>query len=325
MRLRHMSWLMAMIVGTLLTTGAAAAEKPRALVMLVMDPLALPLSCPCVKGYAQRDYDKLANHLSQELERPVQVYFCDSLPKAFAEKTSGIADIVIGKRSVVEIEAADSHLNLSAILSLTGKDGLTTQTGLIVVRSTDPAKTTADLKNYRIIFGPSSCAEKHGAAIALLKKHGITPLPAPATAGVTEKNLETCSACSDGAEKILELGAEVRAATVISSYAAPLLEGCGTVKKGALRVVGTTDPVPFVTAFVSTHLPEPERANIRRVLLGVSEEPALLLAIESKSGFVPLEQPAAAPKPASGKSAAAVPAEGKPVASNPAPGKKKAH
>ena len=31
--------------------------------MVVMDPLALPLSCPCVKGYAQRNYDKLGEKL----------------------------------------------------------------------------------------------------------------------------------------------------------------------------------------------------------------------------------------------------------------------
>jgi len=39
------------------------------------------------------------------------------------------------------------------------------------------------------------------------------------------------------------------AATVISSYAQPLLEGCGTIKKGDLRVIGETDPMPFVVAF----------------------------------------------------------------------------
>jgi hypothetical protein len=32
------------------------------LTIVVMDPLALPLSCPCVKGYAQRKYETLAEY-----------------------------------------------------------------------------------------------------------------------------------------------------------------------------------------------------------------------------------------------------------------------
>jgi len=265
---------------TILTTDAfeseAWADDGRTLLVVVMDPLAAPLSCPCVKGYAQRDYKKLAAHLERELDRPVRVFFNASLITALEEKTSGRADIVIGKRSVVSAEAMEAKLELKPVLALTGKDGVTTQTGLIVVPSKDPARDVADLKNYRIIFGPSECDEKHAAALELLTRNGVSA-PAP---------IETCEACSDGATKILELGADVRAATVISSYAAPLLEGCGTIKKGDLRVVGTTKPVPFVTAFVSEKLPEDDRDAIRKALLGVADEPALLLALESKTGFV---------------------------------------
>jgi hypothetical protein len=40
-------------IATLLPLLAApAAGAERALTMVVMDPLAAPLSCPCVKGYA---------------------------------------------------------------------------------------------------------------------------------------------------------------------------------------------------------------------------------------------------------------------------------
>src|SRR5947199_325677 len=82
------------------------------------------------------------------------------------------------------------------------------------------------------------------AALDLLAKHGVTPQEREVQ---PKAKVETCSACSDGAETILQLGKDVRAATVISSYAAPLLEGCGHVKKGDLRIVGATAPVPFVT------------------------------------------------------------------------------
>ena len=42
-------------------TPASAAEEP--IRVVVMDPLARPLACDCVKGYAQRDYDRLGRFL----------------------------------------------------------------------------------------------------------------------------------------------------------------------------------------------------------------------------------------------------------------------
>ncbi len=53
------------------TTPAADDNQ---LTMVVMDPLALPLSCPCVQGYAQRNYDKLAETLEKELGRKCAWY-----------------------------------------------------------------------------------------------------------------------------------------------------------------------------------------------------------------------------------------------------------
>jgi hypothetical protein len=187
---------------------AEDARPASELVILVMDPLAKELSCPCVKGYAQRDYNELGSHLAKKLNRPVKVVFSESL--VGAQKTGKLptgVDLIIGKKSVVEFDAKASPLGVTAIAALTGKDGLTTQLGLIVVASRDSAKSVADLKGYQIFFGPEDCDEKHKAAIALLKQNGVE-IPA---------KLETCSACSDGATKILELPAGPRAATVISS------------------------------------------------------------------------------------------------------------
>jgi ABC-type phosphate/phosphonate transport system substrate-binding protein len=249
------------------------------LTVLVMDPLDKELSCPCVKGYAQRDYDQLGNHLAQKLKRPVTVVHSESLVAATKSgKLPTGVDVIIGKRSVVEYDARQSQTNVTAIAALTGKDGLTTQLGLIVVPSKDPAKTVADLKNYRIIFGPEDCDEKYKAAIAVLKQQGIS-LP---------EKLETCAACADGATKILELGDDVRAATVISSYAAPLLEGCGTIQKGDLRVVGKTAPVPFITAFTTSRVTESDRNAIKDVLIELIEAPKLCIALETQQGFVAL-------------------------------------
>ena len=273
--------LVAAVVGLCGATfsRSSAAAEPKGLMMVVMDPLALPLSCPCVKDYAQRDYDKLAAHLSKRLGVPVSVEFSESLTTAVKTKTNGRADIVIGKQSVVLNQAKANALKLAHVAALTGKDGATTQTGLFVVAAEDKALTVSDLKSHRIIFGSPDADEKHAAAIELLEALDVPVAIA--------SQRETCTACSDGATKIIELHTGgVKAATVISSYAKPLLEGCGTIKKGDLRVVGETDPVPFVAAFVNESLPAERRQAIAQALLAIGEEPKLLAALETKSGFV---------------------------------------
>jgi ABC-type phosphate/phosphonate transport system substrate-binding protein len=259
-----------------LSAATAAAGAPE-LTLVVMDPLAAPLSCPCVKGYAQRDYEKLGVYLTKKLGRPVAVHFSETLTGALLKKTGGKADLIIGKDSVVRAEARLSKLEVSHVAALTGKDGATTQKGLVVVPKDDPAKSVEDLKGYKIVFGTSTADEKYAAAMTLLKDLGV-PIPAKP---------ETCAACSDGATTVLDLHKQgEKAATVISSYAQPLLEGCGTIKKGDLRVIGETDPVPFVAAFVTGSLSETDRDTVKAALLDVGKDKELCTALETKSGFV---------------------------------------
>ncbi len=62
--------LAARVAGAAEGSPDAATNPPddaNQLTMVVMDPLALPLSCPCVQGYAQRNYDKLAEALEKDL------------------------------------------------------------------------------------------------------------------------------------------------------------------------------------------------------------------------------------------------------------------
>ncbi|MCC7474872.1 MAG: PhnD/SsuA/transferrin family substrate-binding protein [Pirellulales bacterium] len=250
--------------------------------LVVLDPLAEPLSCPCVAGYAQRKYEKLADYLSKRTGRGVAVTFAESFEKALAKDGCKQIDLAIGKDSVVRHDAAAKKMTVTPLARLTGQDGKTTQTGLIVVRSADPAKVPSDLRGYRILFGPRECDEKFAAARNALLAAGVE-VPAA-------EDSETTDACSDGATKIIEWGESQRAAAVISSYAAPLLEGCGTIKKGDLRVVGETREVPFVTAFATNHVAEPLRAEIREALLAVGSDVALKEALESLLGFVEIDE-----------------------------------
>ena len=256
-----------------------AAPKDDAISMVVMDPLALPLSCPCVAGYAQRKCEVLGDYLSERLGRPVVITFAESLKNALDKESVDDVHLVVGKDSVVRAQGKKHNLDVSLLARLVGKDGKTTQTGLIVVRSADPAETVADLAGYRILFGPSDCDEKFAAARKLLREAGVDLPP--------EKDAEISHACSDGACMIIDWGDKIRGAAVISSYAAPLLEGCGTIKKGDLRVVGETKPVPFVAAFATSSLSKAEQDEVQKALYEAGRSPGMLVALETMLGFVP--------------------------------------
>ncbi len=268
--------------------SAFAEEKLSALTLVVMDPMAAPLACDCVKGYAQRKYEVLGQFLAARLGREVSVVWAESLEVAM-EKSDGKADLIIGKHSVVLADAKEAKLEVKPLARLTDLKDQVIQTGLFVVRSGDPAKTVHDLSGYRILFGPDDCDEKSAAPIALLKEHGIA-IPKP---------IETSPSCSNAAVMLMELPADVKAAAIISSYAGPLLEGCGKVKKGDLRVIGESGPVPFITAFAVTSLSESETSAITAALDEVGLDAKMLIDLETASGFQ-LWQDAAASTTAAG-------------------------
>ena len=249
------------------------------LTVVVMDPLALPLSCPCVKGYAQRKYEQLTEYLQSTLGVRVKLEFSESLVSALKEKTNGKADLVIGKHSVVLHDAKQAKREFDHVAMLTGKDGGTTQYGIVVVKSADKAKSLADLKGYRIFFGNEESTEKHAAAIELFKAAGVE----------VPSKLEMVSACDEGCTNILEFPESEHGVAVISSYAKPLLEGCGTVKKGDLRVIAETKDIPFVAAFVRSNLPADFKKKLTSALLEAGTNPKLCTALETKEGFVTVE------------------------------------
>jgi ABC-type phosphate/phosphonate transport system substrate-binding protein len=279
----HRTYL-AFVAATAVFFGFPVEARPvDALLMVVMDPLAKPLSCPCVAGYAQRDYEKLAESLEKRLGHEIKLVFNESLTSALKAAEAQAAGLVIGKQSVILHDAKAGGLTLKKVAMLTGKDGLTTQRGLFVVAAKDRAQKMSDLPGYRIFFGPTECDEKHAAAMQLLRDHKAE----------VPVELDTAIACDEGAIKILELAEKgERGAAVISSYAKPLLEGCGQVQKGALRVVGETEEIPFIAAFVDGSLDKDAQAKISDALIkATSSDIHLRIALETKRGFVADEQP----------------------------------
>lgn len=275
----------------LLASGATVSafeDKSPELTLVVMDPLAGPLACDCVKGYAQRKYEKLGEFLTKHLSRKVNVVWGETLESAM-EKSEGKVDIIVGKHSVVLSDAKDSKLSVTPLARLTDLKDKVVQTGLFVVRANDPAKSVEDLRGYRIFFGPEDCDEKSAAPMAFMKEKGVA-LPS---------TIETAPSCSNAAVMLMELPKDAKAAAIISSYAGPLLEGCGKVAKGDLRVIGESKPVPFITLFVKSEMPAADQKALSAALEEVGLDAQMLIDLETASGFVPWKEEAPAAPAAS--------------------------
>lgn len=278
MRLGIVLFALGWLAGAAAAAEPAVAGVPEPLCLVVMDPLAAKLSCPCVAGYAQRDYDALAAHLERRLGRPVKIGFGESLGRAVKSAGCPAAHVIIGKHSVVKAGGKAAGLQAEPVAALTDLDGKTVQYGLFVVPSADPAESIADLIDYELHVGFPEHSEKHVMAFEALR---LADVPRPDT-------VRESASCSAAAATVLEVRPPALAAAVVSSYAQPLLEGCGAVPKGALRVVGSTPPVRFITAFVTGELGFEDRAAVRSALLDVGADRGLCAKLESSAGFVPL-------------------------------------
>lgn len=276
MQTTRRQFLAASAVALASSTLGAAEEVP--LILVVTDPLAKENSCPCVAGYGQRDYTELGKALAAAIGKPVQVHFAESLAGALTKKTAGKVDLIIGKDSMIRAQAKEQKLDVVHLAALTGLTGETTQTGLIVVPSSDPVITADQLKGYRVLFGSAAAEEKNAAAKALFKDLNVS---------VTGEDKDIAASCSDCATKLVDFGkAGEKVAGVISSYALPLLEGCGTIRKGDLKVIGKTEAVPFIAAFATGGVKADVQKKVKAALLDVVKNEALCKAIETKSGFV---------------------------------------
>jgi ABC-type phosphate/phosphonate transport system substrate-binding protein len=242
--------------------------------IIVMDPMAAPLACDCVQGYAQRKYERFADYLSDKTGKKVRVVWSESLTKALADEAKGKADLVIGKDSVIRHDAKNSKRDLLPIAQLTDMQGSVMQRGLFVVLKEDPAATLLDIEGYSILWGPEDCDEKSAAPRETLKELELE---------VTDGN--ECASCSIAAKQLAADGLAKKQVAVISSYAAPLLEGCGTIQKGDLRIIGNSDDVPFISVFADANLAKSDQDAIASALLQM-KSPEMLAALETKEGFL---------------------------------------
>lgn len=245
----------------------AAAEEP--LEVIVMDPLALQLSCTCVKGTGQRRYEALAAHLEKNAGRTVRLTFDESLALALP-RTQGKADLIIGKDPVVRTDALKAKLRVRLLAALTDTHGSTGVRGTFLVPKDSPVRSLHDLRGKRVSIGPVEDAEAHAAAKRALQ-------------GIPDITLQTAGSMDSAA---LAMDDGESAAAVVSSFMPVLLEGCGKLEKGGTRILAETAPVPFIRVFATEGISDDLEARITAALLAVSRSPALLAALESRDGFV---------------------------------------
>ena len=247
-----------------------AAEKP--VQVVVMDPLALPLSCSCVEGIGQRRYDQLADHLGQALGRPFKLTFEESLDLAL-RRMKAKPDFIIGKDAMVRFDAKRLNLQVSPLADLTDRTGGTTQRGVFIVRTNDPAKRLVDLSGRAVMLGPVEEAETNQAARAALQQARLAKLAKLDVAGAVDSGV---LALTDG---------EV-AATVVPEYLPPLLVGCEKVEAGSVRVLAKTDPVLGVRLFRTNTADDALAKRVLGEVTGLSKRKDLLVVLESAKGFV---------------------------------------
>lgn len=265
---RFKSWQIGVFVWLL--AMPARGESP--LTMLVMDPLALPLSCACVDGVGQRRYELLASHMESVLKRPVKLLFDESLGLARARVKTPI-DLIVGKDAMVRFDAKRESLRVRELAALTDRTGGVDLTGVFLARSDSEIRGIEDLAGRRVALGPKEEAEANFAARQTLGRTGLL------------ERVSLIEAGSLDAAALLLADGETDAA-VVSEFLPPLLEGCGKLERGSVVVIGRTAPVPFIRVFATDSMSETDQRKVTDICLKMRSQVELMEALETKGGFL---------------------------------------
>ncbi len=258
--------------------GSPSKGKPAPIMLVVMDPLAKELACACVQGYGQRDYRKLAARLESVVKQRVTIEFSDDLTETLKLASPGQEVILVGERSAATKAAKQAALKSHPVCELTDPEGNSTLFGSFVVQAGDPAKELKDLGGRKVFLGLADTEENQTAVQAALR-----------TAGAETATPEKRAAYTDAALDVLDSQSSPRPVAVIPDYGVRLLEGCGSVKRGELRVIGKTQLMPFITVFVADHIGVEKEQKILKTLLSIKGDAKLLKALESREGFKALK------------------------------------
>lgn len=249
--------------------AAEAAAEP--LRIIVMDPLALPLSCTCVEGTGQRRYEVLGEYLGDRLGRKVEIVFEESVGLAL-HRLKAESDLIVGKRSMILADAVQEEIGVRPIAELTDKTGSPGLRGVFLIRKDDPAKSLRDLAGRTIALGPLEDEETHRAARLAIREAGLEDTVTIQVAGSIDA---AALAANDGEADV----------AVVSAFMPAMLEGCGKIDRGTMRILAETKAVPFVTVFATDAVSKELGEEIVAALESVAGEEELLAVMESSKGF----------------------------------------
>jgi outer membrane protein assembly factor BamB len=270
--------LLALLVSGCVGRQPASHSAKQPLLLIVMDPLAKELACACVKGFGQRDYRKLARHLEETIHQRVAIEMSDDLAESLKLASPGQEVLVVGERSFVASSAQRAGFACEPVCVLTDPEGNTTLHGTFVVPAKDSAADLKDISGRPLIVGLTDTEVNHAAVEAALRQ-----------AGATSSKQEKRSVYTDAALDVLDSRATPPPVAVLPHYALRLMEGCGSITPGDLRVIGKTEPKPFMTLFLAEEISAEKKQKIIRTLLELKTNPVLLQLLESRDGFKPIE------------------------------------
>src|SRR5262249_73710 len=153
--------------------------------------------------------------------------FSDDLAESLKGVSSEREVVVIGHESLVVNGAKKAGLKCHPVCELTDLDGNTTLTGSFIARSDDSAKTLKDLGGRRMLTGASETDGISAAGLDALRRAAVEPGSKP----------QNRPAYTDAALDVLDSQGSPPPVAVIPSYGLRLLEGCGSVKPGSLKVI----------------------------------------------------------------------------------------
>ncbi len=268
MRLRFVTLMLALLLPAVLLPADVSAAPP--INVVVMDPMALPLSCACVKGKGQRRYESLVQHAGRILGVEINLLYEESLQLALRRDVPSI-DVVIGKRSTVLADAQATKQSLKAVAGLADDSGATSMTGVVLVAKEAGFSSLTDLAGLKVAIGSEEHDECHRQAKMMFEKQRVE------VTWVDPGSIESAVyAFSDGEAD----------AVVVSDYLPELLEGCGKIEQGTTRALANTDSVPGVQLFVSESLNADVSEKLIAALVDASGLPAIRRSLESRDGFV---------------------------------------
>lgn len=209
--------------------AAPAAAKPISLTIGVNEIFCKKTACKCVHHVATRTYDSLQKRLKDKYDIDLKLnYYPEDTFTLHKDIAAGKLDGALAKPWSILKHARESGRDFRRVVDLQGPRGMATVCGVVVVKRDSAIHDWPDLKGKRIALGDADGYEKHHAALALLKSHGIEPKPA---------DLTEFSGCTECIGAILDGKAD---AAIISDYAFDADCLVDIAKKEDFHVLGVT-------------------------------------------------------------------------------------